>query len=244
MCSFTRVDSSKKQQEGIMSDDFYLTLPSNNESKKYFPDITHDSWKTRLPTRNDLNGSWEVGLSCISLPQESLLANYLEGLTDDTLVLVSSRIKIRLSDDHVAAEQYTVTDGEIKDREIITVHDLLKALFDVEREKCIIDLGDAWATTLVNGDKAQFKVIADDEGEMFTVTAEDVSSSIFDSNFRNYVKFLLKNDFCQLMGWRRSESVSYHSGSVKRTVSVHAPGPNLIMKKKTRSYMDRFEAPH
>ena len=167
-----------------MSDDFYLTLPSNDESKKYFPDNNHNSWKTRLPTRVDLNGSWEVGLSSISLPHESLLANYLKGLTDDTLLLVSSRMKIRLSDDHVAAEQYTVTYGEIKDREIVTVHDLLKTLFDVECEKCITDLGDVWATTLANGHKSQFKVIADDEGETFTVTAEDVSPSIFDSNFR------------------------------------------------------------
>lgn len=90
-----------------MSDDFYLTLPSNDESKKYFLDNTHNSWKTRLPTRIDLNGSWEAGLSSISLPHEALLANYLKGLTDDTLLLFSSRIKIRLSDDHVAAEQYT-----------------------------------------------------------------------------------------------------------------------------------------
>ena len=114
----------------------------------------------------------------------------------------------------------------------IEFHDLLKALFDVKREKCIIGLGDAWATTLANGDKSQFKVIADDEGETFTVTAEDVSSSISDSNFRKYVEFLLKYDLCQLMAWRMPESVSYYSGSVKRTVSVQAPGPNLIMKRK------------
>lgn len=85
---------------------------------------------------------------------------------------------------------------------------------------------------LANGNKAQFKVIADDEGETFTVTTEDVSSSIFDSNFRNYVEFLLKYDLCQLMGWRRPDSVSYYSRSVKRIVSVQAPGPNLIMKRK------------
>lgn len=75
------------------------------------------------------------------------MANYLKGLTDDTLLLISSRIKIRLSGDHVGAEQYTVIYGEIKDTEIVTVHDLLKALFDIEREKYIIDLRYAWATT-------------------------------------------------------------------------------------------------
>lgn len=198
VCSFNRVDSSKEQQD-TMSDDFYLNLPSNDESKKYFSDNTHNSWKTHVPKRIDLNGSWEVGLSSISLPHESLVANYLKGLTDDTLLLVSRRIKIRLSDNWVAPEQYTVAYGEIKDREIVTVYDLLKALFDVEREKCIIDLGDSWATALANGNKAQYKVITNDEGETFTVTAEDVSSSISDSNFRNYVEFLLKHDLCQLM---------------------------------------------
>lgn len=55
-----------------MSHDFYLTLLSNDESKKYFPDYSHNSWKNRLPTHIDLKGSWEVGLSSISLLHESL----------------------------------------------------------------------------------------------------------------------------------------------------------------------------
>lgn len=87
--------------------------------------------------------------------------------------------------------------------------------------------------------KAQFKVITD-EGETFTVTAEDVSSSISDSNFGSYVEFLLKYDLYQLMGWRRPDSVSYYSGSVKRTVSVQAPGPNLIMKRKLGRTISRL----
>ena len=161
------------------------TPPSNDESKKYFPNNTHNSWKNRLPHHIELNGSWEVGLSSISLPHESsesLLENYLKGLSDTARLLVTSRRKVALSDDSKTATQYNVTYGDIKHRRIDTVHDLLKDLFDVEREKCIIDLGDAWATTLANGESAQFKVIADDEGESFTVTAEDVSSSISNSD--------------------------------------------------------------
>lgn len=87
--------------------------------------------------------------------------------------------------------------------------------------------------------KAQFKVITD-EGETFTVTAEDVSSSISDSNFGSYVEFLLKYDLYQLMGWRRPDSVSFYLGSVKRTVSVQAPGPNLIMKRKLGRTISRL----
>jgi len=77
-----------------------------------------------------------------------------------------------------------VTYGDIKHQRIDTILDLLKDLFDVEREKCIIDLGDAWTTTLANGESAQFKVIAHDEGESFMVTAKDVSSFISNSDMR------------------------------------------------------------
>lgn len=42
------------------------------------------------------------------------------------------------------------------------------------------------------------------------------------------------------MGWRRPESVSYYSGSVKRTVSVQAPGLNLIMKRKLGRTISRL----
>ena len=86
--------------------------------------------------------------------------------------------KVALSEGSTTATQNNVTYGDIKHRCIDTVNNLLRALFDLEQEKCIIDLGDAWATTLANGESAQFKVIADDEGESFTVTAEDVNSSI------------------------------------------------------------------
>ena len=63
-------------------DSFYLTLPSNDGSIKYFPGNTNNSWKNRLNKRLDLEGDWGVGMSSISLPRESLLLPYLKGLKD------------------------------------------------------------------------------------------------------------------------------------------------------------------
>jgi hypothetical protein len=42
--------------------DFYVTLPSNVSSNKYFPDNTVANYVTKLPQRLSLEGKWGVGL--------------------------------------------------------------------------------------------------------------------------------------------------------------------------------------
>ena len=77
---------------------FYLTLPSNDGSLKYFPDNKNNSWKNRLDKRIDLEGEWEVGLSSISLPHDSKVSSYLKGLKDDDVLLTTGRIKVATGD--------------------------------------------------------------------------------------------------------------------------------------------------
>ena len=78
----------------MSGDTFYLTLPSNDGSLKYFPDNKNNSWKNRLDKRIDLEGEWEVGLSSISLPHDSKMSSYLKGLKDDDVLLTTGRIKV------------------------------------------------------------------------------------------------------------------------------------------------------
>ena len=77
---------------------FYLTLPSNDGSLKYFPDNKNNSWKNRLDKRIDLEGEWEVELSSISLPHDSKMSSYLKGLKDDDVLLTTGRIKVATGD--------------------------------------------------------------------------------------------------------------------------------------------------
>ena len=82
----------------MSGDTFYLTLPSNDGSLKYFPDNKNNSWKNRLDKRIDLEGEWEVGLSSISLPHDSKVSSYLKGLKDDDVLLTTGRIKVATGD--------------------------------------------------------------------------------------------------------------------------------------------------
>lgn len=51
-----------------MTNDFYVTLPSN-ASMQYFPQNTQSSYRTKLVSPLMLNGEWEVGLSEIFIPR-------------------------------------------------------------------------------------------------------------------------------------------------------------------------------
>lgn len=218
----------------MAGENFYIKLPCNDGSKKYFPNNTNNSWKNKLAKRIDLE--WEVGLSGISLPHDSIMDHHLKGLTPDSLLLITARKQLVISNQSTTNQIYKVTYGEIKRRRIDTAHDLLKAMFDVERNKCVFDLGNAWATGFANGESVHFMVIADDEGETFTVTAKDVSSSIFKSDIRSHIYFCIRADLCELMGWPSSTDVSYYSGGVLNTLSVDSPGSNLITHKIGRSW--------
>ena len=155
---------------------FYLTLPSNDGSLKYFPDNKNNSWKNRLDKRIDLEGEWEVGLSSISLPHDSKVSSYLKGLKDDDVLLTTGRIKVATGDiQHKVT--YNVTYGDIKQHRMETVHNLLKSLFDEERLKCIMNMGSAFWSHFPSGHSAQFEVIADEHKETVSVTADKVKST-------------------------------------------------------------------
>ena len=149
---------------------------------------------------------------------------------------MTARKLVVISNQSTTNQIYKVTYGEIKQRRIDTAHDLLKAMFDVKRNKGVFDLGNVWATGFANGESVQFKFIADDEGETFTVTAKDVSSSISKSDIRSHIYFCIRADLCELMGWTSSTDVSYYSGGVLNTLTVDSPGSNLITYKIGRSW--------
>lgn len=152
------------------------------------------------------------------------------------LLLITVQKQVVISNQSTTSQIYKVTYGEIKQRRIDTAHDLLKVIFDVERNKCVFDLGNAWATGFANGESVQFKVIANDEGETFTVTAKDVSSSISKSDIRSHIYFCIRANLCELMGWTSSMDVSYYSGGVLNTPTVDSPGSNLITHKIGHSW--------
>ena len=70
---------------------FYVTLPSNDGSIKYYRQNKNHSQTNRLLHRINLEGDWEVGLASISLPCESLLQDYLQTLTADDVLLQTVR---------------------------------------------------------------------------------------------------------------------------------------------------------
>lgn len=44
----------------------------------------NNSWENKLAKGIDLEGEWEVGLSGISLPHDSIMDHYLKGLTPES----------------------------------------------------------------------------------------------------------------------------------------------------------------
>lgn len=73
--------------------EFYLTLPSNDVSKKYYPENSTRWWKIRLDHAIRLEGRWQVGLSSLSIPSRKIdetdgkLFKYLDKL-NETLVWI------------------------------------------------------------------------------------------------------------------------------------------------------------
>jgi hypothetical protein len=56
-----------QSSEDVMSDHFYLTLPSDT-SAAYYPNSTIAHYVTKLPERIHLDGDYKVGLSEIVCP--------------------------------------------------------------------------------------------------------------------------------------------------------------------------------
>ena len=56
----------------MLGNTFYLMLPSNDGSLKYFSDNKKKFFEKSIDKRIDLEGEWEVELSSISLPHDSV----------------------------------------------------------------------------------------------------------------------------------------------------------------------------
>lgn len=82
-------------------EEFYLTLPSNDASKKYYLKDSNHSRKNQLDRTIRLEGTWQVGLSCLSVPtrkiggeSDSKLKKYLDAPQDTNVLLSTSRITL------------------------------------------------------------------------------------------------------------------------------------------------------
>ena len=133
-----------------MINHFYVTLPSNDGSIKYYPQNTNHSWKNRLSHHIDLEGDREVGLASISLPCESLLQDYLQTLKADDILLWTVRKVYNTLSRFYNIKITIVRYKDIRDKRLVTVHDLLEALFDVERDYFVIALDNTFYINLTN----------------------------------------------------------------------------------------------
>ena len=143
---------------------FYVTLPSNDGSIKYYPQNTNHSWKNHLSHHIDLEGDWEVELARISLPCQSLLQDYLQTLkADDVLLRTVRKVYNTLSqsyDTKITIVRYK----DVQDKRLVTVHDLIEALFDVEHDYFVIAFDNTFYINLTNK-HLQFDVSSDEESE-------------------------------------------------------------------------------
>ena len=184
-----------------MINHFYVTLPSNDGSIKYYPQNTNHSWKNRLSHRIDLEGIWEVGLASISLPCESLLQDYLQTLkADDVLLRTVRKVYNTLSrsyDTKITIVRYK----DVRDKRLVTVHDLLEALFDVERDYFVIALDNTFYINLTNK-HLQFDVSLDEESETCTLTAKNIKTSTPSLDMvAAFVQVMLHKGLCRLFQW-------------------------------------------
>ena len=74
------------RQEGRATMSFYVVLPSD-ASKNEFSNNASNSYKVRLPSPLGLQGSWEVGLASISLPDAVPTVRGLMDAQDDTVMM-------------------------------------------------------------------------------------------------------------------------------------------------------------
>ena len=211
-----------------MSDDFYLTLPSNGViQQREFPKNTNNSWKIRLSQPLRLEGKWKVGLCSISYPSDSRLNQYLKSLTDNTLLLQTTRLITKGSDNKTKYQvNQTITYSVIKGREILSVKDLLEALFEEEWLQFMIQLGanDHTAINLSDGTVGdyQFKV---QSGEDF-ISLDTTGIYAKDVAVVNSVKVVFQEDLLRTFGFVEDQEVSINNSKF----TALKPGPNLTVR--------------
>ncbi|PFX25939.1 putative uncharacterized transposon-derived protein F54H12.3 [Stylophora pistillata] len=206
-------------------DSFYLTLPSNGYlSKLEFPDNSNNNWRIRLPQTIKLEGQWEVGLASISYPAESILKEYLDEL-EDTDVLMRTVRTINKSDGDWYKTQ-VIRYENIKDIEMVSVHDLLVALFEYEKLQFMrqLDADDKPTRTLSDGSHARYQWELIRDTDSLTVDTSVLYDGITASNANDYITVSLQENLMRRFGFVVDETLPDGSGS---TFTVVKPGPNL-----------------
>ena len=209
-----------------MINHFYATLPSNDGSIKYYPQNTNHSWKNRLSHRIDLEGDWEVGLASISLPCQSLLQDYLQTLkADDVLLRTVCKVYNTLSRSY-DTKITIVRNKDVQDKRLVTVHDLIEALFDVEHDYFVIALDKTFYINLTNK-HLQLDVSLDEESETskniktYTLSLDTVAA---------FVQVMLREDLCRLFQW-----IQDGPPALDRTLIIQN-GNNLTLEKNRQGW--------
>ena len=197
---------------------FYVTLPSNDSSIKAFPENKNNSWTYVLPVPLDMDGEWEMGLTNISLPTESLLSEYLSTLEDNHGLLRTSRCIFNTTGGNVTVVT-TVYYRDIKEERMEAVHDLLQALFETERRLLIDSLDSGFQPNPKNYHK-QFDVSFNKEQEECLVTATNIGDdSITPKNMIQNVYVMLRDNMCYKFRWVRDVVIN--------NAQALTTGPNL-----------------
>ncbi|PFX12036.1 hypothetical protein AWC38_SpisGene24065 [Stylophora pistillata] len=211
---------------------FYMTLPSNDGSVEYFPGNTNNSGKNRLNKRLDLEGEYEVGMSSISLPPESLLIPYLKGLNDGSIMMRTFRMVYRSRGNLYRSIVTRVEFGDLKHRRMETGYDLLKALFEAEWLKFLDQLQNYDSIVYPGNKPFQFDTIFNEREESFTLSPAKVSEDLFRSfqHLKDNVNLHIRKDLCQLFEW--VQNITYDGKP------IYTNGPNLVLGKRGNKFTE------
>ena len=216
-----------------MSTGFYLTIPSNGSiSQKEFPRNTNNSWKIRLLQPINLEGKWKVGLSSISYPSDSRLNQYLKSLTDDTLLLQTKRLISKGSDSKTYYKVIqTITYSVIKEREILSVKDLLEALFEEEWLQFIIQLGkDSYvARKLSDGTIADYQFKVKTGEDLISLDTTEIYQK--DVKVVNEIEVTFQENLLRTFGFVEDQEISISNSKF----TALRPGPNLNVRFRSDS---------
>ncbi|PFX19071.1 hypothetical protein AWC38_SpisGene16508 [Stylophora pistillata] len=219
--------------------EFCLTLPSNDASKKYYPENPNRSWKNRLDRTIRLEGTWQVGLSSLSVPTRKIgesngdLQKYLETLQDSDVLLSTSRITLSPTERQVMIK-HSVTHGDIKFYKLDTSFDVLEALLKEEYLHFTHHRPPHLREYFSNGEKAQFDTIVDRQRGTIEIDPINIDrDQITDFTIRRQVYIELAKGLCEVSGWTRRSQVTGTGVSGQSIVNdnVTRPGPNLDVRK-------------
>ena len=214
-----------------MSDDFYLTLPSNGViQQREFPKNTNNSWKIRLSQPLRLEGKWKAGLCSISYPSDSRLNQYLKSLTDDTLLLKTKRV---ISKDSNSKSYFfqTVTYSVIKQREILSIKDLLEALFEEEWLQFIIQLNKDTnpSRKLSDGTVANYQLKVKTGDDFISLDTTELYQT--DWKLVEQIDVTFQEKLLRTFGFVEDQEVSISNSKF----TTLRPGPNLNVRFRSDS---------